>query len=228
MRFSQEFRNGFPYTLSEKFDKYIQTVHPFPFDHTSFYWFAFSDEEHEWMDQLLERYPKKLFCKGDDMYIEFPSLEGKRDFLPESIQMNLTLSPRYNGWPFPDRTIKDTDIRDAELRKQLLAWTVTYFRLRHMRDKAVEYLEDILNEDEGLNTPGQLFRVWEEIGSVMPPRYSNRVMGQKLKSSLPAAFLERWTVEEFREQEHFDEINNHFLAMSVMDLKKDENFPNYW
>jgi hypothetical protein len=79
-----------------------------------------------------------------------------------------------------------------------------------------------MSEWHGVNTPGQLYRIWPEIACIMPTKYSQRVMGQKLRSSLP----ESWNpekVEDFRDQPYFDEINQAFMAMSLMELEREDS-----
>lgn len=225
MRFTLEFKRTFPGSLDPMWTKYIHTIHPWEFDNHELYWSGWEKDEEEALKFIVERHPRKVVQRGDDFQIRFESLQGKRDFLPQSMVLQLSTAEQYKGWSFPDWAFPDTKIRDPALRTKVQSWAVKYYRLRFLRSTMISMVEDILDEDEGLNTPGQLYRVWPEIASVMPQKYSGKVMRQKLTSALPPAFLERWTVDEFRKQEYFDEVTNHLLAMSVMDLKEAEVYP---
>ena len=228
MRFTIEFRNNFSSNLCDRWEKYIQTVHPWEFDNIELYWNAWTEEEAEALKFIQERHPRNVIQKGDDFTIEFESIAGKRDFLPQYPRLTLSTASSYKGFPFPDRKFKDTDIRDPLLRNKLLSWAVKLYRLLHLKNVMCQMVDDILDIDEGVNTPGQLYRVWPEIASVMPQRYSGRVMKQKLASSLPPAFLDRYSIEEFRSQEYFDEVTTHFLAMSVLDCQFADTYPRFW
>jgi hypothetical protein len=229
MRFSQEFRDNFPYALGERFEKYIQTIHKWEMNPLDLYWSGgWKADEVEALQFIQGRYAKDVIHRGDDFTISFVSLNNKREFLDDNLRASFRTARNYRGFPFPDRRFKDTDIRDPVLRKQILSWSVTLYRLRYLKKLAVEYMSDVLDRDEGLNTPGQLYRVWPEAASVMDKRYSGRVMGQKLQSSLPKPFLARTTVDQFRKQPHLEEINTHFLAMSVLDCEEQDYYPNYW
>lgn len=226
MRFSQEFRGNFPYQVGDRFEAYIQTIHPYTLNNVELYWSGgWKEDEVEPLQMLVERYPRKVIQKGDDFTIEFVSLANKREYLDACPKGNFKTSDRYQGFDFPDRSFTDVDIRDPVLRRQLLEWAANLFRLRFLKKLTVNYLSDLLDIDQGVNTPGQLFRVWPEAGSVMHKRYSGRVMGQKLQSALPHEFMQRTSIEEFRGQPYFHEINTHLLALSVLDCKEQESYP---
>lgn len=233
MRFTQEFRQTFGNTIGSMFTKYIHTIHPWEFNNHDLYWYAWSEEVGEAMRFLNEQVPKKIVRAGDDFRIDLVSIAGKRDYIPQSAHITLSTSDTYMGWTYPDAKYVDSDIRDPAVRSKLLSWIVKYYRLNHIAQTAERYVDEVLeNSETGLNTPGQLYRVWPEIASVMPQRYSRKVMGQKLTSTLPKSWVEHWeedstlpAVENFRSRQYFDEINTHFLAMSIMECEEADNYP---
>lgn len=235
MRFTVEFRNSFSHDIYNRFTDYIHTVHPCPFNKFELYWYAYSEEVGEAMRMIHEAHPRKVIERGDDYRIHLTTIASKRDFIPAHANIAFSTAERYKGWDYPDVAFPDTNIqeRNPQLYAKLMSWCVKYYRLYAIAKRASEYVDEVLeNSEAGLNTPGQLYRVWPEIASVMPQRYSNKVMGQKLTSTLPKAWLEHWgqhgqpAVEYFRSREYFDEINTHFLAMSVMDCEQATDYPS--
>jgi hypothetical protein len=138
----------------------------------------------------------------------------------------MRMTDKYNGYRWPDASIKDGQILDQQLYADLLGWSVLAARHTAMRDALRRYVSTTMSFNGGVNTPGQLFRVWPEIACMMPSKYSYRVMGQKLRSSLPP----HWDDEElegFRSQAYFDELGTAFMAISLMDLvDRETQYPN--
>lgn len=223
MKFTQQFRQRFPNIMTTKFEQYSAMVHPFTIDPDRLYWSCWDAEEKAAMHLLKDR---GIIPKGNNITIKLKSLRGKRDFLSDRVSFKMRMTDSYNGYPWPDATIKDGQILDHQLHADILGWSVMAARYSKMRDALRSYVSRTMSFDGGVNTPGQLFRIWPEIACMMPSKYSYRVMGQKLRSSLPAHWGEQ-ELEEFRNQPYFDELGQAFMAMSLMDLvDREHQYPS--
>jgi len=218
MKFTTVFRQKFPNQLVNKYERYTQVVNPFTLDPEVLYWHGWTEEESKALRLLKDR---GVIGSGSKCRVQVYSVGGKRDFISPEPVFSLPMSERYNGYPWPDVVFHDTQIQDQQLRADLLGWAVSASKHNVIRSCIREYSNTIVSAWHGINTPGQLFRIWPEIACMMPTQYSQRVMGQRLRSSLPELWSEE-KVKEFREQKYFEEINQAFMAMSLMDLPKDD------
>jgi hypothetical protein len=214
MKFTQQFRQRFPNVMATKFEQYTAMIHPFPIDPDKLYWSCWNEEEKNAMHLLKDR---GIIPKGNSITIKLQSLYGRRDFLSDHVTFKMRMTDTYNGYRWPDASIKDGQILDQQLYADLLGWSVMAARHTAMRDALRHYVSTTMSFNGGVNTPGQLFRVWPEIACMMPSKYSYRVMGQKLRSSLPSHWGDE-ELEGFRSQAYFDELGTAFMAISLMDL----------
>lgn len=223
VKFTNEFRQRFPNKLVNKYECYEQAVHPFTIDRELLYWSGWTEEEATAMKLLKDR---GIIPAGTKCQVRVHSISNKREFISDEPVCNVPMAERYNGYPWPDAVFFDDAIQDQQLRADLLGWCVGASKHRVIRDAIREYVNHAVSAWHGINTPGQLFRIWPEIACMMPGKYSHRVMGQKLRSSLPESWGEE-KVEDFRTQPYFDEINQAFMAMSLMELdREDSKYPS--
>lgn len=219
MRFTKEFRQRFPNRLADKYQMYMQAVHPFPLDRDKLYWSGYSEEEADAMALLKER---GIIPQGHLLQVQLKSIAAKRPFIPSNPVCSISLSRAYKGYPWPDVTFTDEQIQDPEMRVNLLSWCVAAAKHGVIKGAIRTYAQHILSELHGVNTPGQLYRIWPEIACIMPPVYSQKIMGQKSRSSLPEGWGSE-KLEDFRDQPWFDEINQAFMAMSLMELEREDS-----
>lgn len=219
MRFTKEFRGRFPNRLADKYQSYMQAVHPFPLDRDKLYWSGYSEEEAEAMRLLKAR---GIIPQGHLLQVKLNSIAAKRPFINNNPVCNISMSQYYKGYDWPDVTFTDEQILDQDMRASLLSWCVGAAKHRTIKEAIRSYAQHILSEYHGVNTPGQMYRIWPEIACIMPSLHSQKIMGQKLRSSLPKDWNPE-KVEDFRDQPYFDEINQAFMAMSLMELEREDS-----
>lgn len=223
MKFTTCFRQKFPNQLINKYERYMQVVNPFKLDIEVLYWMGWTEEEAKAMKLLKDRH---IIGGGNKCQIQVYSIGGARDFISAEPVCVIPMAERYNGYDWPDVVYHDSQIYDQQIRADLLSWCVITSKHNAIKECIRQYAHQVVSAWHGINTPGQLFRVWPEIACMMPTQYSQRVMGQKLRSSLPGTWDED-KVKEFREAPYFDEINQAFMAMSLMDLpNNDSKYPS--
>ena len=214
--------------VQKMFHAYWHKMHPNEFSAEQFYWFAWTPEQRKAMEFLYDEDDTNLFNTSYKLPIRCDSLWNKRDFIRHP-----TLDMRFkdNSWPFPARRITDEDITDSVLRSKLLTWTVKACRYQHMHRLIKDYANEMFygygaipDEDGrtgrrhgGVNTPGQMFRIWPEFASLAEPKYRQRIAGQKLKSAMPPRITDEY-IEQFQDYPYMKEINQILLSLTVLNL----------
>lgn len=220
MRLSESGKNESIKNVAKKFLRYWHHVHPNVLDPEDYYWYAYTPEQKKAMLFLRDTLPEpdELLKKGWQLTVQVRSVWNKRDFIQRP---SLTMKWQRDDFPWPSMIIEDADITDPIKRKKLIEWTVRACQfealLRHLRSHAREMLHGIGAPHYGLNTPGQMFRVWPEFAAHAIPKYTQKIASQKLKSALPKDWTEK-DLDAFRKNPYMDELNHHLLAMSVMDV----------
>lgn len=219
MRFTTIFRQRFGNQMVDKYERYMLAAHPFTMDRDVLYWIGWTAEEAAAMKLLKNRH---IIGGGNKVQIQVYSIGGLRDFIPSEPVCTVQMAERYNGYPWPDVVYHDTQISDQQLRADLLSWCVGTAKHTKIKHCLLKYVQHVVSEWKGVNTPGQLFRIWPELASMMPEKQSQRVMGQKLRSALPHAWCAS-EIEKFRTQPYFGEINDAIMAISLMELDSNTN-----
>lgn len=224
-------------TANLTFRRYRHTMHPNTLNPEDYYWYAWTKEERAALELLKG---KNAIGYSNKITIEVPLIAEKRDYLPKKTVLRLAFGRSYDSWPYPEVTIKDEDITDPTLRSKLLAWTVRDYQLAHWQRRMDHYAlmvvkgygRQLLPNNEylilpGVNTPGQLYRAWPEFASMVEKKYTDRMAGQKLKSSMPVGWTDE-KLQQFRTLPYMDEINSVLLACSVMDdMEIDRLYPTH-
>ncbi len=229
MKFPNQFRQKFPNQLHNMYEAYNRAMHPFPLDVHEVYRACWTQAEWDAMKLLM---PRGVIHKGTALKIKLDSLRGKRPYLNSTLVLEARMMAKggsfYDRYEFPDCDTNDSEMHGKDMHRELLHWCVTAARNTVIASKVSNYANHAMGTFHGVNTPGQLYRIWPEIACVMPSEYSNRIMHQKNRSALPEVWNDE-KLNEFRAQEYFDEINEGFLAMSLMDLERynrEDVYPN--
>ena len=229
MKFSMEGKNSARNRCFNLFRKYIHTIHPNPFKFEDFYWYAWTGEEQQALMMLNEKHPDSI-SSGYKIQIECETLHDKRDYLRRPI---IAFDHPDGTWDYPSVEFKDTDITDPVLRMKLLKWVVRAKQLTDLQSKFEAMFRKHIHdswvrdgEPGSLNTPGQLFRVWPELASLIEHKYRDKVANQKLRSSLPQFWSDEH-VEALQNLEGRKEIDTILLAIGLMEdeIKFDHNYP---
>lgn len=231
MKFSMAGKSAAKKRAFRLFRDYRQTVHPNPFTFEELYWFGWTREEQQALMLLNESRPESI-NNGYRVSISCESLNDKRPYLRRPVVV-FEHPDGYNSFDYPDVQFSDTAITDPTLRNKLLRWVVRAKQLKNLQDNFEAMFRKHLHdqwvrdgEPGSLNTPGQLFRVWPELASLIEHKYRDRVANQKLKSSLPGNWTDEY-VEELKSLEYRKEIDSILLAIGIMedDLQRDDNYP---
>lgn len=223
----------------QMFTRYRHTMHKNILKAEDYYWYAWSREEREAMELIVNRCPSALqYCSS--MTIKCESLSEKRDFLGKHPRVKLHFGNSYDSWPYPEVKITDTEITDPVLRSKLLAWVVRDHQLCHWQNRFDKYMhcavwggrikmpDGEFEHFPGVNTPGQLYRLWPEFASLVERKYADRIASQKLRSAMPVGWSDE-KMERFKSLPLMDEINQCLLTLGVMseDMKNDNLYPDH-
>lgn len=217
-RFNNDFRNRFPNQVCSHFAKYSQYIHPLTFDPDEVaYRPVWTDEQWEAVT-LLSSPDKGLpeIIKTDCKFRVIVSERGKKSWESSWIEFYHTWTdPRgNNNWP--DRSIHIDDLPEKE-REIIKAWGNKAAAFDELRQHLWGLVRNLIDwgwidrktyrpssgwggngswvggptKGQGVNTAGQMQRIWPELAMFLPNEYASELTDQQVKSRLPA-FIDGW------------------------------------
>lgn len=208
-RFSSDDRRELPNRICTHFDKYCEIINPVPFDPIKDIYIPSMDrKDWEALNVLMDsKYKKELLNRGYNFELYIDDQFKKSNYQRPHITF---------GFPEGQPRLPSLELElyhlPIELRDKVQKWTSKAVALRKLRSKLWKRLEQVLDHGwdarkswdsyrgsfrggptsgQGVNTAGQLQRIWPEVLPYLPLEYRDSVRGAQVKSRLPN-FIVGW------------------------------------
>lgn len=203
-RFSIDDRRELPNRVCSHFDKYCEIINPVPFDPIKdIYIPSLDPRDWEALNVLLDSPLKsQLVNRGYNFELYIDDQFNKSNYQRPHITF---------GFPEGQRRLPQLELElyklPVQLRETIQKWTDKATALRKLRAKLWKRVEKVMDHGwdsrksydsyrgswrggptsgQGVNTAGQLQRIWPELLPFLPVEYRHAVRGAQVKSRLPA------------------------------------------
>lgn len=213
-RFSTALRDRLPNRICDHFDKYCEIINPVPFDPIKdIYQPSVPEDVWKSLTALMDsKWKSKLVNQGYsfDLYLGDDTTKSK-------YRRSHIGFPFDEGFRLPDIDIEISSL-PYELRENIEAWTNKAVALKKLRSKLFSRVEKALDHGwdsrkhwdnyrggwrggatsgQGINTAGQLTRIWPELLPFLPADSRDDVRNAQVKSRLPKYIQDWGTPKQF-------------------------------
>lgn len=215
-RIESHLRGQLPNRICDHFDKYCEIINPVTFDPIKdIYQPSLEPAEWEALQVLMgSKHKADLLSRG----FSFALYLGDDTKVPKYRRSHIT-------FPFPDgdNRLPQLELEISSLpyhlRSEVEKWTNKAVSLRKLRKYLWKRVEAVLDHGwdqrkyydnyrgcyrggptpgQGVNTAGQLVRLWPELLPFLPSEYRNALVNASVKSRLPKFIVGWGTPDEFR------------------------------
>ena len=218
-RLSNDERRELPNKIVSHFDKYCEIINPVPFDFMKDVYIPSLGDHWEHIRILSESKQRHVILNlgySFDLYVD-----AKKPGMSKSMRKYVTFHFDDDKARYPNIDVDVYELSPAT-QDTVLKWANKAYTLRKLRQRFWQRMDDLLDHGwdvrkawdsyrgnyrggptsgQGVNTAGQLVRLWPELHPFLPSEMRHSVRGAQVKSRLPTYIWNRGNPEQFRLRE---------------------------